>query len=480
MRLSVFFLLFLVAQTFATVTYSQQTRLTFKMQDAKVIDVLSKIEDESEFYFLFNQKLVDVERQVNVDVKDENVEKILSRIFENTNVSYLVKDRQIILTTAINSTKSGQGQQKSVSGKVTDATGTPLPGVSVVIKETSNGSITDSNGNFMLSNVPADATLQFSFVGMKTQEISVAGKTSINITMKEDAIGIEEVIAVGYGTLRKSDLTGTISTVDNDKLKGTPAVNFAEAMAGQVAGVQVQQTNGAPGGGNIMVRIRGGNSITAGNTPLYVLDGYPLENGNLNMLNPNDIQSIEILKDASASAIYGSRGGNGVVLITTKNGKGKQGRNVELNVHTGIQQVAHRPEMMDTYEYSQFFIDAHNNAWVQADPVTHKITDPNSARGGNKNYVIPDEFFHPENLPNTNWGDVIFQNAVIQNYQLNVTNSNDHGNSLIGGSYVNQEGTVIGTDYQKFNLHSNFFSKITDKISIGGNIDASYSFSHVS
>ncbi|MDO8929892.1 MAG: TonB-dependent receptor plug domain-containing protein, partial [Bacteroidota bacterium] len=319
MRLSVFFLLLFVAQTFATVSYSQQTRLTLKMQGAKVIDVLGKIEDESKFYFLFNQKLVDVERRVDIDVKNENVEKILSGIFENTNVSYVVKDRQIVLTTADLNFPSNQQQQKTVSGKVTDSSGGALPGVSIVVKGTTIGNISDVNGNYSISNVPANAILQFSFVGMKMQEVKVGTQTTVNVVLTEETIGIEEVVAIGYGTMKKSDLTGSVTNVSSDRLLDRPALNVAQAISGKIAGVKIIERSGMPGG-NAMIRIRGTNSINSNNDPLFVVDGVVGVANALGRLNPNEIQSMDVLKDASATAIYGARGSNGVIIITTKRG----------------------------------------------------------------------------------------------------------------------------------------------------------------
>jgi len=259
MRLSVFFLLLFVAQTFATVTYSQQTRLTLKMQGAKVIDVLSKIEDESEFFFLFNQKLVNVERQVNVDVKNESVEKILSNLFENTNVSYLVKDRQIVLTTADLNAASEQDQRITISGKVSDTTGNPIPGVSVVVKGTTNGTSTDRNGNYTLI-VPGNAIVQFSFVGMKSEEIAIAGRTSVNVTLTEETIGLDEVVAIGYGTVKKADLTGAVSVVKADEFKNVAVLSVSNAIQGLVSGVNIRSSGGI--GSEPVVESRGLGNFT--------------------------------------------------------------------------------------------------------------------------------------------------------------------------------------------------------------------------
>ena len=288
------------------------------MQGAKVIDILNKIENESQFYFLFNQKMVDVERPISLEVKNESIDKILSRIFENTNVSYVIKDRQIVLTTAILGTNPAE-QQKTVSGKVTDSSGGSLPGVSVVVKGSTTGTITDADGKYSLSKVPENTTLQFSFVGMKSQEIAVGNKTIINVTLAEETIGIDEVVAIGYGTMKKSDLTGSIASVKSENITDLPSNNITQALQGRIAGVQIQQNSGAPGA-NMQVRIRGTNSIQGSNEPLWIIDGFP---GNQNMLNPSDIESLEVLKDASSTAIYGSRGANGGCNYHYQTGKSR-------------------------------------------------------------------------------------------------------------------------------------------------------------
>ena len=436
MRLSVFFLLLFVAQTFATVTYSQQTRLTLKMQGAKVIDVLGKIEDESQFYFLFNQKLVDVERRVDVDAKNESVEKILNGIFGNTNVSYVVKDRQIVLTTATPEMGVSQ-QQKSVSGKVTDSSGSPLPGVSVVVKGTTTGVITDANGNFSLSTVPENAVLQFSFVGMKVQEVAVGMKTSINVTLEEETIGIEEVVAIGYGTVKKSDLTGAVASVKSAEIKAFATANVMQSLSGRAPGVQVMQNNGAPGGA-VSIRIRGTNSIQGSNEPLYVIDGFPYSGSNPTVLSNNDIESIEILKDASATAIYGSRGANGVILITTKRGKAGK-TTVDFESSYGIQTLRKKLDLMNATEYAMFYNEQASN-----DKLTPYFTqDQINGFGGGYD-----------------WQDLVFKPAPITNNSLIINGGNEKTQFSVSGTVFDQQGIIGGSDYKKYSARANVTHEI--------------------
>ncbi|MFV0269320.1 MAG: carboxypeptidase-like regulatory domain-containing protein, partial [Draconibacterium sp.] len=322
MKLTTLIILISIMHVSATV-YSQTTRLSLNMQETTIKEVLQKIETLSEFRFIYQNEQVDLNKRINVQFKGERVENILDELFEGEEIEYSITSNNLIL---IKSRKNqvhknvliNRGiQQKTVSGKVTDSNRQPLPGVTIVVKGTNNGTVTNSDGEYILSNIPDDAILQFSFVGMKTQEMTVSGKSTIDIEMVEDAIGIEEVVAVGYGTMKKSDVNASIVSVKSDELVKTASPNFSEMLAGKAAGLTVTQYSAQPGGG-ISVLIRGAASTGAGNEPLYVIDGFPVASsgvdpgsgnqwsaGNkspLNDINPNDIESIEVLKDASATA----------------------------------------------------------------------------------------------------------------------------------------------------------------------------------
>lgn len=255
MRLTSYLVLLTIFQAVAGNSYSQNTRLSFKMNDAKVKEVLNVIEEKSEFYFLFNSKLVDVDRKVDINVSNQQVDKILNNLFAGYNVGYTVMDRQIIIQPGSITDESTAQQTKSLSGKITDSSGASLPGVSVVVKGTTNGTITDSNGNYSISSVPENATMQFSFLGMKMQEVLVGNNSTINIVMEVETIDIEEVVAIGYGTIRKSDLTGAVANIEGSAIKSQGKSDITSSLQGKLAGVTIESAGGNPGSGTrILIR----------------------------------------------------------------------------------------------------------------------------------------------------------------------------------------------------------------------------------
>jgi TonB-linked SusC/RagA family outer membrane protein len=379
----------------------------------------------------------------------------LDEILKNTNIAYTVKDRQILL-----SSKSSQDnfiennqQQKSISGKVTDSSGVPLPGVTIVIKGTTTGTITDSDGNYSLSNFPGDATLVFSFVGMKSQEIMIAGKSTMNVKMLEETIGLEEVVAVGYGTMKKSDVTGALTSLSEDEIKSIPVVNPALAIQGRAAGVQVMNNSHQPGG-NVSISIRGTNSINANNDPLYVVDGFPLTGG-LEFINPNDIVSMEILKDASATAIYGSRGANGVVLISTK--KGKEGKmSVSFNTSSKISLLSKKIKMLNASGFRMLMNEAYANQ--------------NMLDGGNRDLpYTQEEIDNPEY--DIDWQDEATRTAFSHNHNLDISGGNDKLLYAASIAYKNEEGIIKTSDWNQLSTRVNLEAQLSKKIRFGINLN---------
>ncbi len=448
--------------------YSQTTKLNLSLQNTRLEDVLEAIEEQSEYRFAYSAEYIDLNRYIDVDIRDKTINEVLNAIFKGTDVKYMVDNRHIMLYSGENASQLNAVQQQlEIFGKVTDSSGTSLPGVTVVVKSTTRGIITDADGNYTFPKVSADATLVFSFVGMKTQEIKVAGKTEINVMMEEETVGIEEVVAIGYGTVKKQNLTGSVAKMKTEALEERAITSLGEAFAGQLAGLQAQQTSGKPGA-ELTITIRGNSTINASNAPLYVIDGIP-SGDNMKDLNPNDIASIEVLKDASSAAIYGARGANGVVLITTKQGK-KGKPTFDFVVNYGLQKVDNIVDMMDTYEYTAYCMWARNEGYLRTGG---SMDDPVSSRPST--YQYPDSFLDPETLPNVNWQKVIYHVAPMQTYQLSTSGGGDRGTYLISGSYMDQEGIVKETKYRRFNLRMNTTLNVGQHLKLGMNIAPSFS-----
>ncbi len=427
----------------------------------------------------------------------------MKKQYQSTNVTqakpWLFAKLILLVCIALCSVVEASAAPGTVKGTVKGEDGYGIAGVNVVEKGTTNGVITDVEGGYVINLTTDNPILVFSFIGYKSQEIPVGNQSQINLILKEDIETLEEVVVVGYGTQKKKDLTGAIASVGSEELGLTPALSFDQSLQGKVPGVQITQTTGAPGG-NLNIMVRGINSISGSNSPLYVVDGFPIGTGGggadltnfsnnsysssgmanstmekinpLSTINPADIESIEILKDASATAIYGSRGANGVVIITTKKGKtGKTTINVDASI--GVQQVAHKLDLLSPQEYAQFIAEGRDNAWIYAGG---NASDPNDVRTSNT-WVRP-EYRNPELLPTegTDWQDVIFRLATVQNYQLSATGGTENVKYMVSLGFFDQKGIVIGSDYQRFNIRSNIDAQLTKRLKFGSNIAASYGY----
>ena len=367
-----------------------------------------------------------------------------------------------------------QQNGKTITGIVQDALG-PIAGANIIVKGTTNGNITDMDGKFMLENVPANATLVISYIGFTPQEIRVGNQTTFNITLQEDSEALDEVVVVGYGVMKKKDLTGAVSQLSSSSMKDLKVSHPTEAMAGKLAGVQVQQVGGQPGQA-ATIRVRGSGSITASSAPLYVVDGYPLGEQNLNAINPNDIESIEVLKDASAAAIYGSRAANGVVLVTTKSGKtGKV--SVSLDIYAGFQNVTKKMDLMNAQEFVEFSREAFNNNYISKVPGA-SASDPLSMRPSGNRYRYPaiyDDAAYIASLgAGTDWQDEIFRTSPVQNYQLTVTGGDEKTKYMFSAGYFNQQGVVINSDYERFSARAKIDSELNSWLKLGVNLAPTY------
>ena len=458
MKLTFIFIL-LGLMSFASVSYSQATRLSFESKNVTIESVFKKIESLSEFKFAYNSTKLDVEKIISLKVDNQTINAILDKILGAADLQYKIVDRYIIITDEYSSNSSflenSTQQQKSVSGKVTDSSGASLPGVSVVVKGTTNGSITDANGNYSISNIPENATLQFSFVGMKGQEVVVEGKSTINVTLAEDAIGLEEVVAVGYGSKKEHAITGAISTIKATEIEGRPITQASQILYGLTPGIYANANTGEAGNGQTTFSIRGVGTLNNASA-LVLVDGIeaPIDN-----INPSDIESVTILKDAAAAAIYGSRAANGVVLVTTKRGKFDSKTKVSYNGYFGLSSPTVLPDMVtDNETYLKLYKEAAANSKVS----TAGITDADIDRY--------------KNLPSTNWFDVIFnKQAPIQEHRVSYSSGNDNLSVYASLGYLNQMGIIKKTGFERYNTRVNLDAKITNKLKVGASL--SYSFS---
>lgn len=339
-----------------------------------------------------------------------------------------------------------QGPQKSqVTGRIVDSNGEPLIGVSVVEKgNKSNGAVTNVDGEYTV-NVPAKATLVVSYVGYKTQEVAVGGKRNVNITLSEDSEMLNDVVVIGYGTVKKADLAGSVAVMDNKAFKDQPITQASDALNGRMSGVNVV-SDGIPGG-SVKIRVRGSNSITKSNDPLYVVDGMVRESG-LDGINPEDIQSMQVLKDASSTAIYGSRGANGVVIVTTKTGVKGETR-ITFDASYGFSKATNLPKMMSTKDYAQALIDYNGKTQNEV-----------------KDYLDGTN-------PGIDWVDVMFRNGQTQNYKLVFTKGTDGMQSYISANYMKNEGTLEGSQYERFAAKANIKSKLTEWLNVTVDLNAS-------
>ncbi len=471
MKLSVFLTLICVIQAFAGKSFSQNTSLTLELRNTSIEDVLFNIEEQSRYVFLYNKDMIDVKRKVDVQLRDANIDEALKYIFNGTGVKYRIIGKQIALSPEY----SEQQQVIKVSGKVTEASGAPLPGVTVLVKSTSNGIVTDMDGNYTLGKVPGDATLIFSFIGMKSQEIPVAGKTAINVVMQEDVESLDEIVVTGYGNFKKASFTGSANTVNAEKIKDIPVVSIEQKLQGQTAGVFIASNSGQPAA-LPEVRIRGMGSFSATNQPLYVIDGVPVSTGSMSntagymtqsktsvmaTINPNDIENITVIKDAAAASLYGSRAANGVILITTKKGKAGATK-VDLTISGGLSDLAvdYRPTCSGEERRELIYEALYNGA------VDKGESDPEAYAAS----LI--ETYAPKPWSGyTDWKDYLLRkHAYSQNYEASVSGGDDKSKFLASIGWMSQEGMAINSDFQRYSGNLNYERKISNKIEFSGKI----------
>jgi TonB-linked SusC/RagA family outer membrane protein len=493
-------------------SYSQNKKISLKITNESVEAVLEKIQDQSKFNFFYRTGEVDVNRLVTVNFKDTSIQDVLSNLFLDTEIEFITRKNQIVLKKEISSSSGvfkkvgiqsvieAQIQQIQVKGIVTDSKGTPLPGVSIVEKGTRNGTSADFDGVFSISVSNTDAVLTISYIGFTTKEIAiknVSDNLTLNIVLLESLSSLDEVVVTGYGRQVKRDITGSVSSLSANQIAKLPVASFENAIQGQLAGVQVTESSGEPGAGP-SVRVRGVGSISAGNEPLYVIDGFPVSKNvsqgvqgdnfrrgtgpfrppsqnPLGTLNPNDIESIQVLKDASSASIYGSRGSNGVIIITTKRGKKDETPSISYNTYFGNQSVSNKLDLMNSAQYIEYNTDATNNAYLQNGPAGASISDPNSVRT-NGAWRLADAVLNPDGT-DVDWQKEMFRNAMIQNHNLSVSGGSEDIRYFLSGNYFGQDGIIEKTGFKRYSLRANIEVDVNKNTRIGINLAPSYTSS---
>ena len=477
MKISMLFMFMVLFTMQAKTSYSQGTKITLDLNNVTVIKLIDEIESQTEFHFVYQIKDVNLNRIVSVKAKEETVPSILERIFGNTKTTHSVVDKQIFLKQRVSAgntlnkkvSTSLITQQMLVSGTVTDTNGQPLPGASIVEKGTANGTTTDFDGNFSVSVDDENAILIVSYIGFTTLEVQVEGKSDIQIKLFEDSAKLDEVVVIGYGTATKKDLVSAVASVKSDVLENQPVARLDQALQGRAAGVNVTSNNGAPGAAST-IRIRGQNSINGNNNPLYVVDGFIAGNNfNLNNINVNDIESVDILKDATALAIYGTRGASGVILVTTKSGaKLPAGKPViSINHYQATQVLANKIDLLDGEGYVDYI-----NESGQFVPGPGVDVNGVSVPIGMRDTSLP-LYYNAESTPNTDWLGHVTQMGTISNTDLSIAGRGGKTNYYMSMNYFNQEGILKGSGLERVTMRTNLDVDLSDDLKIGVRLNLS-------
>lgn len=427
MRISTFLLMVCVFCSYAGNAHSQNAKVSIRMNNVKLDKILNEIENQTDYLFIYNNQ-VDINKITSVKVKNEAVAQVLDRILSGTGINYELEGTHIILTTEAIKDLHAQQQAKTVTGTVTDVSGEPIIGANIRIKGTTTGTITDIDGNFSIEAEP-QSVIEVSYIGYLTQETVINNQKSIRFLLKEDTKTLDEVVVIGYGVQKKADLTGSVANIYTEKLNTQSNANIGQALQGKIAGVDIVSQGGAPGSGTrIMVR---GIGTLNNASPLYIVDGMYMNS--IDHINPNDIASIDVLKDASSAAIYGSRAANGVIIVTTKEGSNTEGKPIiDLSVNLGISTASKFLDMLDAKGWAEVTTIARQ---AIGKPALDMATDL-------------------ANKPDNDWQDIMFRPALMQNYNLSVKGGGKYSTYYTGLGYFNQDGIVKGTNYQRYNIQS--------------------------
>ena len=446
-----FLALFLIVSTFqlSAKVYSQMAKVTLNLERVSFDELVKQLEASTGYTFLYRDAQVEKLNSLSVKCKKESLDKVLDRCLEGTNLTYRLVDRTVVIVPGLGVPNVPQVAKKKVEGVVTDAEGSPLPGVSVVVAGTTVGVATDIHGKYTLEfSDDKGAALVFSFMGMKSQRIAVEGKQVINVKLESEQQQIDEVVVVAYGVRKKGTIAGSVSTVKADKMENVPAAGFDQALQGQSAGLTVLASSGEPSKPSVF-QIRGTNSINSGTAPLFILDGVPISSADFNTISPSDIESVTVLKDASSTSIYGARAANGVIVITTKRGRMAEAAKVTLRTQLGFSQLANSDwDLMNTSERILYEKEVGLDKGQDYDKLSQV---------------------------DVNWLDMVYKNkAFLQNYEASVSGATEKVNYFISGGYFDQEGIAVGSTFGRYNLRANVEMKAAKWLKLGTNTMLAY------
>ncbi|WP_136464803.1 TonB-dependent receptor [Flagellimonas onchidii] len=459
MKFTLLFFSIALFQLQAETGYAQKTKINLDLKEVSVLSVIDEIESKTEFRFLYSKAELNLERSVSILARKLRIERVLQKLFGEGKVNYKIVDRHIVLTPKklipikradLEESDDEDELQMTITGNVTDEGGAPLPGASIVEKGTTNGTQSDFDGNFSIAVTDENAILVISYIGFATKEIAVSGQTNINVALSETAAGLDEVVVVGYGTQKAKDLTGSIKQISAEDFKdNATGGNSTLALQGRVAGVRVVNTGSSPGAApNITIRGAGSRNDD-GNVPLFVIDGQIVSTG-VGFLNPNDIETMTVLKDASAAAIYGSRAAAGVVLITTKRGKvGKP--TIEFSSYYSFDRLTNEVDLLNAEEYELL-----NREWYT-----------NADRE-------PAEGLTPAIPGNTNWLDETLRTGSQQNYHLSIRGGGENNRYAVQAGYFHQEGLVKTTAFDRYSFRVNNDIDVGERFKLASSLDITY------
>ncbi len=456
---TIFLLLVISLSSVSANTHSQEAKVSINLTNKTLNDVFDAIKSQTSYSFWVDLNDVDVNMEVSVNMRNISVREVLTSILKNKGIDFSMNGNHIVISKKDQKTSPSEEQgiqqnKKTIKGRIIDENGDPIIGASVKEKRTSNGTVTDHDGNFSLILTQDSPTLSITYIGYIAQDVNVGNSSEVSIILKEDAKALSEVVVVGYGTMKKENLTGSISTLNyNKELENRPITDASQALSGKVPGVWVSQNSGQPGSDGATIRIRGYGSISSA-SPLVLIDGVE---GRLGEVNPGDIASITVLKDAASAAIYGSKAANGVVLVETK--KGESGKvTVNYSGYLGLQQLGRRYDLISN---SAEFMDLWNTANINSGKATLFPEETIQAfrNGGD-----------PYKYPNTDWFDEVYRNSFTTQHNLSVSVGNEKSSTFVSLSYLKNNGIVKNTDSERYSLTINNETKVKNWLTIGARV----------